>query len=203
MQYHFLDDSGDPGMSGAARSSSHFALAMVQFAENAPLPEIARVRKRFHFPPTFEFKFHSTKARHHIAFFDAIRNTPFRVRAVVIDKTRVEAKWKNLGGEELRVEWIVQLVMRVDELDLANDLLMIDGAPPLLCRQVRIGLSKAYKKNQRVRPFNKIVGGRSNSVDALQVADMIAGALRRYVVNGEKELYALFAKKVVDLWRIE
>jgi hypothetical protein len=29
-QYHYLDDSGDPGLGGAAGSSSHFALAMVQ-----------------------------------------------------------------------------------------------------------------------------------------------------------------------------
>lgn len=203
MQYHFLDDSGDPGLSGAPRSSSHFVLAMVQFAENAPLPELARVRKQFYFPSSFEFKFHSTKLRHHTAFFDAIRNTPFRVRAVTMDKKRVDAKWKKLSGEELRVELIVQLTMRVSELDLANDILMIDGATPLLCRQVRIGLTNVHKKNRRVRPFNKIIGGRSNAVDALQVADMVAGALKRYVADGDKALYATFGKNVVDLWRIE
>lgn len=203
MQYHFLDDSGDPGLSGAPRASSHFVLAMVQLASNAPLPELAHVRKQFHFSPSFEFKFHNTKSRHHAAFFEAMRNMPFRVRAVVIDKMHVDAKWKNLSGEELRVELIVQLVMRVNQLDLANDILMIDGATPLLCRQVRIGLTKAYKQSRRVRPFNKIVGGRSNSVDALQVADMVAGSIRRYVVDEETDLYSSFAEKVVDLWRIE
>lgn len=202
MQYHFLDDSGDPRLSGAPTSSTHFVLAMVQFAENAPLPELALVRRQFHFPSSFEFKFHNTKLRHHTAFFEAIQNNSFRVRAVVLDKSKSDSYWKKLSGESLRVELIVQLALRVAPLDLANDVLMIDGAPPLLCREVRIGLSKVYKQRNRVRPFNRIVGGRSHSVDGLQVADMIAGAIRRFVAEGENDLYSSFARKVVDLWRI-
>ncbi len=59
-QYHFLDESGDPGLVGSASSSSHFALAMVQLTERAPLPDLARTRQRLHLPPGFEFKYHKT-----------------------------------------------------------------------------------------------------------------------------------------------
>ena len=43
-QYHFLDDSGDPGLEGKASSSSHLTLAMVQLTERAPLPDLAQDR---------------------------------------------------------------------------------------------------------------------------------------------------------------
>jgi len=86
-QYHFLDDSGDPGLSGAEGSSTHFALAMVQLADSAPLPELATVRRRLHFPPIFEFKYFKSKSKHKAAFFQAIRPVEFRVRAVVVDKS--------------------------------------------------------------------------------------------------------------------
>ena len=48
-QYHFLDDSGDPGLEGKSGSSSHFILAMVQLPQRAPLAELESVRRMFHY----------------------------------------------------------------------------------------------------------------------------------------------------------
>jgi hypothetical protein len=68
-QYHFLDDSGDPGLEGQASSSSHFTLAMVQLPERVPLSELARVRQILHLKPNFEFKYHKTTSEQKRIFF--------------------------------------------------------------------------------------------------------------------------------------
>ncbi len=53
-QYHYLDDSGDPGLDGSPSSSSHFALAMVQLAGSDPLPELATLRQKLYLPAANE-----------------------------------------------------------------------------------------------------------------------------------------------------
>jgi hypothetical protein len=88
-QYHFLDDSGDPGLEGKPSSSSHFVLAMVQLPQRASLPELGPIRRMFRLPPTFEFKYYRAKPRQKAAFFEAIHNVPFRVRAVAVHKAKL------------------------------------------------------------------------------------------------------------------
>ena len=44
-QYHYLDESGDPGMAGLESSSRYFAIALVQVVDNASLTELSAVRQ--------------------------------------------------------------------------------------------------------------------------------------------------------------
>ena len=201
-QYHNLDDSGDPGLSGSESSTRYFALAMVQLAENAPLPELAEVRKVFHFQPTFEFKYHNTTAAHKESFFKAVKTIPFRVRSLVVDKTHLGKEFADLDGPQFGIEFIARLTMRASELDIANDVLIIDGAGPAFCRALRIRLSKECRERGRARPFRKIVGGKSKYEDGLQLADMIAGAIRQHVMRAESKHYETFEEKVADLWEL-
>jgi len=201
-QYHNLDDSGDPGLNGSEGSSSHFALAMVQLAEHAPLSQLATVRQALHLSPLFEFKSYKTTPIQKDVFFKAIEAIHFRVRAVVIDKSGLEEHFTEMSGQDFTVEFISRLTLRASELDIANDVLIIDGATPVLCRALRVRLSAECRQRHRVRPFKKIVGGRSASEDGLQLADMIAGAVRQHVMQVENDYYETFANKVADLWEV-
>jgi hypothetical protein len=201
-QYHFLDDSGDPGLSGAEGSSSYFVLAMVQLVERAPLPQLAAIRQQFHFDPTFDFKFYKTKDRHRVAFFGAVRTLPFRVRAVVADKSNLGKAFHKLTGDQLTIEFIVQLATHVPALDLSNDNLVLDGTTPEFRRRLRVRLSQEHRELHRPMPFQKIVSGDSERDDGLQLADMIVGAIRQHVIGAQSDYYQMFADKVVGLWCI-
>ena len=72
-QYHYLDESGDPGMAGLESSSRYFAIALVQVVDNASLTELSAVRQKFHFPNTFEFKYHGTRLAIKESFFASLR----------------------------------------------------------------------------------------------------------------------------------
>jgi hypothetical protein len=109
-QYHFLDEAGDAGLGGKAGSSKYFALAMTQLVERCPLNELVVVRQKFHFPPTFEFKYHKTTPAHKEAFFEAIQLLPFRVRAVVVKKDLLGGRFAQMEGADFMVELTAQLI---------------------------------------------------------------------------------------------
>ncbi len=201
-QYHNLDDSGDPGLGGSATASTHLALAMVQLAERAPLTVLAALREELYLPSTFEFKYHAARPRQKALFFDAVRATPFRVRALVLDKSRVAGQFAGMRGQELIIELVTSLTLRASELDISNDVLVVDGATPAFCRALRIKFSSECSRLDRVRPFSKIVGSRSQHEDGLQLADMIAGAVRHYAMGVERSYFRTFDNKVADLWQI-
>jgi len=195
-QYHFLDESGDPGQ----HSRNYFALALVQLAAHQPIAEIENARHALNLASAFEFKYHKATIAQREVFFRSIQSLPFRIRAAVIDKSRVPAELK-LQGHPFIVEWTTRLVLRATELDIGNDLLVMDGAVPSLRRALRIRLSNECRRLKRARPFAKIIAADSKRDDGLQLADMIVGAVRQYVIEGEQHFYTTFAKKVADLWR--
>ncbi len=193
-QYHFFDESGDPGL----KSNRYFAVALVQLAGHAPLPELAAVRQSFHLSPVFEFKYHATTPSQKESFFRAIQPLAFRVRAAIVDKTRLAAL--PASGMGFMVEWTTRLILRASELDMANDVLVMDGAVPSLRRALRVRLSAECRQLGRERPFAKIISADSSRDDNLQLADMVVGAVRHHVALGESRYYSTFAPKVVDLW---
>jgi hypothetical protein len=107
-----------------------------------------------------------------------------------------------LSGTDFTIRLIVGLAMRAPELDIANDYLIVDGATRAFLQALRIRLSFESRRTGRVRPFDTIVGGRSSSNEELQLADMIAGAVRQWVSGEDEICYRMFASKVVDLWQI-
>jgi hypothetical protein len=201
-QYHNFDESGDPGLSRSAHSSSHLVLAMVQLPERGPLPELTALRQILRLPPNFEFKFHKSTELQKEAFFAATVPIAFRVRAVVIDKSGLPPRFRSLHGAALVGQFLVALALRASPLDIADDILVLDGATPAFRRALRIMLSEACRSSGRIRPFKKIVSGDSSREDGLQLADMIAGAIRRQATGQEGLHCERFASKILDLWHV-
>lgn len=200
--YHFLDESGGPGLGGTEGSSSHFVLAMVQLDERASISELAVIRKTLHLSSTFEFKYRNMTSIQKAVFFESMRKFPFRVRAVVIDKSVPEKWFIGLSGRSFIVTTISRLVLRAPVSDIVGHVLIIDGATPALRRALRIRLSMECRELNRPRPFKKIIGADSAQEDGLQLADMIAGALRQHAMKIESRWYETLVNKIVDLWEI-
>lgn len=200
-QYFFVDESGDAGLEGQASSSSHFVMAMVQLPERARLKPLVELRNALHVSPNFEFKFHQSKPLQRGRFFREILKSSFRVRAVIVDKARIGLAYQSLSPRDLMIELIVGLTMRADELDIANEILIIDGATPAFCRDLRVALTERHKREERVRPFKNIIGANSKNEDGLQLADMIAGAIRLHAIGLSSEHFQVISPRIVDLWK--
>jgi len=199
-QYFFVDESGDAGLEGQTSSSSHFVISMVQLPERSSLTPLVSLRKALHVPPNFEFKYHQSKPLQRGRFFREVLVVDFRIRAATVDKTQLSSKFNSLNPRALTIELIIGLTMRASELDIANEILIVDGATPSFCRDLRIQFSERSKREERIRPFKNIIGGDSKREDGLQLADMIAGAIRVHAMGISNDHFNTISPRIVDLW---
>ena len=201
-QYFFVDESGDAGLEGQASSSSHFVLAMVQLPERTSFQPLIDLKRALKVSPRFEFKYHISTPAQKDRFFQAILKIPFRVRVAVVDKSCLGVMFNGLPPQDLTIELLVRLTLRASALDIANEVLIIDGATSAFCRNVRIRFSERCKLEKRIRPFKNIIGGDSRREDGLQIADMVAGAVRVHEIGGLSRHYHIVAPYIVDLWKL-
>lgn len=201
-QYFYIDESGDAGLQGQASSSSHFVIAMVQLPDRAPLRPLVNLRKALNTSAGFEFKYHKTTTVQKERFLKDILGIQFRVRAVVLDKAQIGLMFNTLSPQELTIELIIRLTLRASELDIANEILIIDGATTMFCRNLRVKFTEWCKREKRIRPFKNIIGADSRNEDGLQVADMVAGAIRLHALGMSSDHFQLIAPRIVDLWNL-
>jgi len=168
--------------------------------ESGKIPELSKLIKDLHLAETFEFKFAKTTNHQKKAFFEVIPAVPFRLRAVFVTKKMLSQSFREMDSQTFLIHWITKLTLRASELDIADDVLIVDGATQDLRHALRVEFSRCCKLNGRVRPYKKIVGGDSSREDGLQLADMTVGALARYLQGNHMDYYEAFTDKVVDLW---
>lgn len=201
-QYHHVDESGDPGLSSKKKGSTYFVFAMVQLPSRDGISQFADLRRELHLPVGFEFHYKKMSARQKTCFFDAISKLPYRARAIYLDKDSCSVPIRSLNGLDLTVEMITRLVLRASPLDIAEDILVLDAAPPLMRKKLRIRLTEECQRIDRVRPFKKIVSAASSSEEGLQLADMLAGAIRQHIMHENNIYFATFENRVVDLYQL-
>lgn len=201
-QYFFVDESGDPGLH-SFKGVPYFVLAMVQLPNREPIEKFTKIRQDLQVSPGFEFHFHPMNDRQKRVFFSELDPIPFRVRAAVFLKNPIPPALKGLNGTDIMIRLIANLVLRASPLDIGDDILVLDGAAESVRKALRVYLSETYKQAKRERPFKKIISGDSRTDDGLQLADMVAGAIREHVWRKDSEYFNIFRHRVADLWQVE
>jgi len=120
----------------------------------------------------------------------------------VLLKDEVSTSYRQLHGIDLIIELLTGLTLRASPLDIGNDVLVIDGATDALRSALRVRLSLECRKINRIRPFGKIAAASSRREDGLQLADMVAGAIRDHALGRNFEYRQMLARKIVDLWEV-
>ncbi len=98
----FIDESGCSGFKLRRGSDAIFAVAMVTMANGAAAlatqAAIERARKASGHKTEFRF----SKCSHEVrdAFFTAVRNAPFSVRAIVVEKERIYSAHLRSNSEQ-------------------------------------------------------------------------------------------------------
>ncbi len=200
-----MDESGDAGANVRKGASAHFILVLVETTEPERLREsLQQLRTKLNLAQDFEFRYHDTKmpwAR--AGFFALLRSLDLRVRAAVLDKTRLPkeaARWRKLQMYEYVLG---ELVKRSTPTELRDAILIIDGErqssnEPFL-RGLRQAMTAIGETQHRGRIFKSIVLKESKREDGLQYADMIAGALAEGVKHGESPYDVAIAEKLAIL----
>jgi hypothetical protein len=197
----FGDEAGETGFRSQRGSSIHFVVALVLVNEPKPLRDfMEQMRHQFRLPKTTELKFNRTSNTNRRAFFASLPSHGFVVRALAVDKRTLPAAFKKMDKQRFYTFFVSDLLRRIpaDELDQANIVLDEFGNP----KTTILGLKRALRHGQHCVSFRQIIAHRSRSEPLLQLADMVAGAILRFVSREEDTFYAHIAART-HLWHYD
>lgn len=199
----FIDDSGDPGFKFEKGSTRYFVVLLVIFDDELEAEKTAvaikELRRELQFPDGMEFKFHKSSEIVRVRFLNAINSFAFRVRALVVDKMLVRS-------EELRNNknsfygYAIKTTLAHTNRSVFDAKVRIDGGGDRVFRRNFLSYLRKQlnTKEQRVIKNCKMVDSKGNVL--IQMADMIAGAVRRsYDVNkNDHKRYISIIKKHIE-----
>jgi hypothetical protein len=184
-------------------ASSVFVVAMVIFADDSAAAATQRAieaseARRRHKP---EFKFSKTRADVKDSFFEAVRERPFSVRAIVVKKELVRSSALMAGTEKL-YEFFVDALVRQNADALRDAKIVIDGFGS---RASRLALKTAFRRSLPASALRSVEFKDSKSDVLVQLADMCAGAIARAHstdrTRADRWLKVLRkSKRIDDIW---
>ena len=205
----FIDDSGDPGFKVAKGSTEYFIICLVIFddpleAEETAL-KIKKLRRELNLSDNFEFKFNKCRKEFRCQFLDVIRSSKFRVRAIVMDKSKIY-------GEELRRSresfygYAIKMVLKHHSGTIRNAKLRLDGHGNRKFKQafntyLRKELNSQANGTEKVFLDLKFVDSKRNVL--IQLADMVAGTINRKYNRSKTdriEYYNIIKDRIENIW---
>lgn len=205
----FIDDSGDPGFKISKGSSSHFVITCVIFDDELVAEEIALAIKKYRrimkFPDSMEFKFVNSKPSTREGFLRTVSKFPFRVRALVVDKSLITST-KLKTSKDSFYSYFVKQVLIDSKGGLHKAKIRLDGHGDRVFRRnfttyLRRELNNPKKK---IMKDMKLVDSKENVL--IQMADMIAGSIRRSYDKTKKDsqIYRKIIKnKIENCWEFK
>ena len=204
----FIDDSGDPGFKLESGSSRYFVIACVVFDDNLDAEETAlkikRLRKSLKWRDEHEFKFNKTNKQIRLEFLDNIKGCPFRIRAIVTDKTLIRSTELKKNKNKFYNYMIKEVLSKSDGF-IKNASIRLDGHEDRAYKQA----ATTYFR-QQVTGKNKIISKmkfvNSKSDNLIQLADMVAGSIFRsaHSSKNDSQVYLkTIQKRIEDIWRFK
>jgi len=202
----FIDDSGDAGFKLDRGSSRFFVIVLVIFDDELEAEKTAvaikELRRDLGFPENVEFKFFKSKNVTREKFLKTITPFKFRIRCLVVDK-------KTIYSDELRnnknsfYSYIIKMVLKHSEGSILDAKVKIDGSGDRIFRRnfltyLRRELNTGQKK---IMNHCRLVDSKDNVL--IQMADMIAGTIRRSYDENKKDgiiLKKIIKKHIQDEW---
>jgi hypothetical protein len=200
MPYFFVDESGNLGFVFNAGSSRFFVLVFLQVNHPEALREfVQRLRRQQKLSERYEFKYRRVGSRRILkrAFFTGMVRQDFTAWGLVIDKARLPAGIMALDRIGFYGWAMSELVVAMPPALIANSAMVIDD--PMRSSKfvagLRVHISRALRGQNRREGFRKIAGHDAARDEALQCADMLAGALADHVAGGDSWAYEQIADK--------
>ncbi len=196
-----IDESGCTGFKLDRGSSPVFVVAMAVFsdftaAERASAA-IGALRARLGVKP--EFKFSKTADFARDAFFELAATLDFRVRAIIVDKSRIHSKQLREDDDSF-YGYFVRMLLEHDNGVLEKAHVKIDGNGD---REFRKALSAYLRRQLAAGKIAKVRFADSRADNLVQLADMCAGAIARSYRTDRPDAARwrrLLRPRIADVW---
>lgn len=200
----FIDESGDPGFKIQSGSSKFFVLILVIFdnelnAQNAS-DRIKKFKSDMKKSSKYENKFNKLEKFERILFLEEIKHCRFSIRGLIVDKETISPT--NLSKDNnLYYNFFLKQLLEHNKLIIKDAKIHLDGASKRKFKKTTTSyLRQGLRKNKKIKSI-KFVNSKND--DLIQLADMVAGSIRRHY-EGEKndsKIYRdIIIKFINDEW---
>lgn len=201
----FIDDSGDPGFKLGKGSSDVFVIAMVIFHDNLDAEETAlrikKLKRELGFSDWFEFKFNKASPELRKQFLSAMRSRSFEVRAIVVEKKKIYSTHLRNSREGFYNFIVRNLISHYQHASFDNATVKIDGRASKLLRKDFDTYLRKMVNSPQLQRIKKIKHVDSRSDMLIQLADMVAGSIRRSFSNkSDAQSYLAIILDKVEIW---
>ena len=199
----FIDDSGDPGFKLTNGSSRYFVIACVIFDDNLDAEETAlkikRYRRSLGWSDEREFKFNKLTQRLRLDFLQEVAVAPFRVRAIVVDKSKIHSQTLRTDKNSF-YNFIIKEVLSHSGGHIQNANIRLDGHEDRAYKRAASSYFRTQVASGTIKDV-RFVDSKTNNL--IQLADMVAGSLLRNQ-QADKTDHATYrsviAKRIEDEW---
>lgn len=190
----YVDETGDLGLKVLKGSSKYFGLVLIQFNKNIDIERTTKtidaLEKRLHLSPPHEWHFSNTQNSYRNEFYKAIKNSPFLIKSVFVDKQRLYTR-----GKVITNNLYLSLLKRLlNNGNYENSKLVLDKSS--VARSEII----SYVRNDCKVDNSQIIDIKtpdSKKEKPLQIADMVAGAIHNHYKSNNM-YYSVIKKKIIQ-----
>lgn len=205
----FIDESGDAGFKISKGSSSYFVIVLVIFDDELIAEEVAlqikKLKRKLNLHNNYEFKFNKSSKKFKEEFLSCIQPFAFRIRAIVVNKEKIYSKLLRKKTESF-YNYFLKCLLEHNNETISNAKLRLDGLGE---KKFKLAL-QTYLRQQLNSSTKHIMNNlkfRNSKNDVLiQMADMIAGSLRRFYEDSKtdsKQYWNIISKKKEDIWEFK
>ena len=202
----FIDDSGDPSFKIEKGASKNFVICCIIFDDDLVAEKTAvsikELRRKLKFSDKVEFKFNGSTYKTRMSFLREVCKYKFRIRALIVDKTKISSgQLKN--DKQSFYSYFIKTVLKYNKGTIKNAKVRIDGSGDRIFRKKFLTYlrKELNSKQQKVIKNISLVDSKTNVL--IQLADMIAGAIRRYKEGSKTDAVKYWSEiksRVDDCW---
>lgn len=202
----FIDESGDAGFKIQKGSSPYFVIVLVVFDDELDAEETAlrikQYRKSLGKTEKYEFKFNKSNLEYRKGFFKLVEYCNFSVRAIVFDKSKLYSTFLR-GETDGFYGFGLRQVLEHNNQTIKNAKIRLDGSGERRFReQLTVYLRQSL--NSQTNVIMKNLRFRDSKKDVLiQLADMVAGAIRRSFEKDKSDssvYLGMLSRQLDDIW---
>ena len=194
----FVDEAGDPGFKFERGSTRYFVVALL-FVDTAGAVEeaVENLRLELGLRQGYEFKFYQSSDRIRERFLQTLVRQGVTIRAVIVDKTRIDVKLRDPRGF---YGFLLQVVIQQYIESLRGQLLVLDQAAKghRSKRGLSSSLRKALKAGQSEPVVRDIQHRASHSDRLIQAADMVCGSIFRAHEENDRRFIEIIQPRIED-----
>jgi len=202
MSYRYAsgDEAGQTGFKFEKGSTPLFLVTLLLTNDPSTIREhINRLRVRLGVTDHAEFRFHSTPHAHRLAFLSTLATCDLAVRALFVDKRVLPAEFRRMKSWDFYAFFVCELLDRLPVGELDGTILYLDDFGPrkVTIRALRQRLKQIGLINPKANPLKRIAFKRSRGEMLIQAADMVAGAVYRWLNKGNSVYFDLIRSKAL------